>query len=86
MADKRLGPVPFDDDDNGLANEIRKTLTKDDIAASFQRVGLETPEDPSDQHQFLLFASEGQGHDEPQITQEASINQLDSEEDEIINI
>ena len=41
----KLGPVPFDDDDNGLANEIRKTLTKDDIAASFQRVGLETPED-----------------------------------------
>ena len=41
----KLGPVPFDAEDEGLANDIRKTLTKDDIAASFQRVGLETPED-----------------------------------------
>ena len=41
----KLGPVPFDTDDSGLANEIRQTLTKDDIAASFQRVGRETPAD-----------------------------------------
>ena len=41
----KLGPVPFDADDSGFANEIRQTLTKDDIAASFQRVGRETPAD-----------------------------------------
>src|SRR5210317_1172962 len=41
----KLGPVPFDADDVGFANEIRQTLTKDDIAASFQRVGRETPAD-----------------------------------------
>ncbi|MDA9022386.1 amidohydrolase [Alphaproteobacteria bacterium] len=41
----KLGPVPFDADDLGFANEIRQTLTKDDIAASFQRVGRETPAD-----------------------------------------
>jgi aminobenzoyl-glutamate utilization protein B len=39
----KLGPVPFDADDSGFANAIRQTLTKDDIAASFQRVGRETP-------------------------------------------
>jgi hypothetical protein len=48
--------------------------------------GLQTPYDPREANQFLLFASEGQGHDEPQITQEASINQLYTEEEEIINI
>ena len=42
---EKLGPVPFEADDASLANDIRKTLTKDDIIASFQRIGLETPED-----------------------------------------
>ena len=42
---EKLGPVPFEADDAILANDIRKTLTKDDIVASFQRIGLETPED-----------------------------------------
>ena len=41
---EKLGPVPFEADDVGLANDIRKTLTKDDITASFQRIGRETPE------------------------------------------
>tara|TARA_B110000285_G_C14950902_1_gene526733 strand:+ start:701 stop:922 length:222 start_codon:yes stop_codon:yes gene_type:complete len=72
-------------------DEINHNAASDDGHSDHQAhpdfvEGLQTPEDPSDQHQFLLFASEGQGHDEPQITQEASINQLDSEEDEIINI
>ncbi len=42
---EKLGPVPFEADDANLANDIRKTLTKDDIIASFQRIGRETPED-----------------------------------------
>ena len=42
---EKLGPVPFEADDVGLANDIRKTLTGDDITASFQRIGLETPKD-----------------------------------------
>ena len=37
--------MPFEADDASFANDIRKTLTKDDIIASFQRIGLETPED-----------------------------------------
>ena len=41
----KLGPVMFDDEDAALADEIRKTLTADDIAASFQRAGRETPPD-----------------------------------------
>jgi len=41
----KLGPVDFDADDAVFANEIRGTLTKDDIAASFQRAGIETPPD-----------------------------------------
>ncbi len=41
----KLGPVPFEADDAIFANEIRKTLTKDDIAASFQRAGIDTPPD-----------------------------------------
>jgi len=40
----KLGPVLFDDDDAAFANQIRETLTKDDISASFQRIGLDTPE------------------------------------------
>ena len=41
----KLGPVMFDDEDAAFADEIRKTLTADDIAASFQRAGRETPPD-----------------------------------------
>ena len=72
-------------------DEINHNATSDDGDSDHQVhphfiEDLGTPEDPNGQQQFLLFASEGQGHDEPQITQEASINQLDSEEDEIINI
>ncbi len=40
----KLGPVQFDQHDTVFANQIRQTLTKDDIAASFQRIGIETPE------------------------------------------
>ncbi|MEM7743411.1 MAG: amidohydrolase [Pseudomonadota bacterium] len=39
----QLGPVPFDADDRAFAAKIQETLTPDDIAASFRRVGL-TPE------------------------------------------
>lgn len=35
----RLGPVDFDDDDRTFAQAIQKTLSDDDIAASFRRVG-----------------------------------------------
>ena len=41
---EKLGPVQFDQNDAVFANEIRGTLTEDDIAASFQRIGFETPE------------------------------------------
>ncbi len=41
----KLGPVPFDKDDEIFANDIRKSLTAEDIAASFQRAGRETPQD-----------------------------------------
>jgi len=41
----KLGPVPFDSEDDKFANEIRKSLTSADIAASFQRIGRETPPD-----------------------------------------
>ena len=41
----KLGPVMFDNQDAAFADEIRKTLTADDIAASFQRAGRETPPD-----------------------------------------
>ena len=41
----KLGPVSFDDDDKKFAEEIRKSLTKDDIAASFERIGQKTPAD-----------------------------------------
>ena len=34
-----LGPVPFDAEDRELAEQIRATLTRDDIAASFQQMG-----------------------------------------------
>lgn len=35
-----LGPVPFDAGDEPFAREIQATLTKDDIAASFRRIGM----------------------------------------------
>jgi aminobenzoyl-glutamate utilization protein B len=35
-----LGPVPFDAADAAFAREIRKTLTEDDIAATFRRLGM----------------------------------------------
>ncbi len=35
-----LGPVPFDATDEAFAREIRKTLTEDDIAATFRRLGI----------------------------------------------
>ena len=31
----KLGPVLFDDDDAAFANQIRETLTKDDISCKF---------------------------------------------------
>ena len=40
-----LGPVPFDDADKAFAEDIRKTLTPQDIAASFRRIGQKTPPD-----------------------------------------
>lgn len=54
-------------------DEINHNAASDDGRSDHQAhpqfvEGLRTPEDPSDQNQFLLFASEGQGHDEPQIT------------------
>jgi aminobenzoyl-glutamate utilization protein B len=36
----RLGPVPFDAKDRAFAEAIRRTLTADDIAASFRRLGV----------------------------------------------
>jgi len=35
----RLGPVPFDEPDRAFAREIQKTLTGEDIAATFRRIG-----------------------------------------------
>jgi aminobenzoyl-glutamate utilization protein B len=43
----KLGPVVFDSQDKSFADEIRKSLTEDDIAASFQRIGQKTPMDLS---------------------------------------
>jgi aminobenzoyl-glutamate utilization protein B len=36
----RLGPVPFDAEDEAFAREIQKTLTPEDIAATFRRIGM----------------------------------------------
>jgi aminobenzoyl-glutamate utilization protein B len=36
-----LGPVPFDDADRAFARAIRATLTDEDIAATFRRIGME---------------------------------------------
>ena len=41
----RLGPVPFDAADREFANEIRSTLTPDDIAVSFRRIGMSADPD-----------------------------------------
>lgn len=41
----KLGPVQFSAEDKAFADDIRQTLTADDIAASFQRIGRETPLD-----------------------------------------
>ncbi len=35
-----LGPVPFDTEDEAFAREIQKTVTPEEISASFRRVGL----------------------------------------------
>jgi aminobenzoyl-glutamate utilization protein B len=36
----RLGPVPFDEDDRAFAREIRRTFTREDIAATFAGMGM----------------------------------------------
>jgi len=36
-----LGPVPFDEADTLFAKAIRETLTEEDIAATFRRIGME---------------------------------------------
>lgn len=36
----RLGPVPFDEADRAFAREIQATLTPDDLASSFARIGM----------------------------------------------
>ena len=41
----KLGPVIFDQNDKIFANQIRSTLTKDDILDSFQRIGIKAPLD-----------------------------------------
>jgi len=40
---ERLGPVDFDAEDEVFAREIQKTLTPDDIAVSFRRIGMPPP-------------------------------------------
>ncbi|SMX32687.1 amidohydrolase [Maliponia aquimaris] len=42
---ERLGPVPFDEDDRAFAREIQKTLTPEEIRATFRRIGMKP--DPS---------------------------------------
>ncbi len=42
---ERLGAPTFDDDDRAFADAIRATLTPNDIAASFRRIGIETDPD-----------------------------------------
>ena len=36
---ERLGPVPFDEDDRAFARAIQATLTAEDVAATFRRIG-----------------------------------------------
>ena len=40
---ERLGPVPFDEDDRAFARAIRATLSPQDVAATFRRIGM-TPD------------------------------------------
>lgn len=40
-----LGPVPFDDADVNFANDIRKTLTRADIADTFERLAMDVDYD-----------------------------------------
>ncbi|WP_127113850.1 amidohydrolase [Shimia sediminis] len=42
---ERLGAPEFDADDRAFAEKIRKTLTRDDINASFKRIGIEPDPD-----------------------------------------
>ncbi|MXP63476.1 amidohydrolase [Roseomonas sp. M0104] len=37
---ERLGPPPFDDEDRALAAEFQKTLSDEDIASAFKRMGV----------------------------------------------
>ena len=37
---ERLGPPPFDDEDRAFAAEIQKTLSDEDIASAFKRMGV----------------------------------------------
>jgi aminobenzoyl-glutamate utilization protein B len=37
---ERLGPPPFDDEDRAFAAEIQKTLSAEDIASAFKRMGV----------------------------------------------
>ena len=41
---EHLGPVAFDENDRSFAQEIQKTLTDEDIAVSFRRCGMPSPE------------------------------------------
>ena len=36
---ERLGPVPFNDDDRAFARAIQATLTPQDVATTFRRIG-----------------------------------------------
>ncbi len=57
----RLGPVPFDTTDRDFAAAIQETLTPDDIAASFRRVGM-TPEPGASLCDFVApFENDGEG-------------------------
>mgnify|MGYP001828607978 CR=1 FL=1 len=42
---ERLGPISFDEDDVAFAREIQKTLSKEEIAASFRRCGMPPPDE-----------------------------------------
>ncbi|MCP5972508.1 amidohydrolase, partial [Klebsiella pneumoniae] len=37
---EHLGPPPFDDEDRALAAEFQKTLSDEDIASAFKRMGV----------------------------------------------
>ena len=42
---ERLGPIDFDEEDKAFAREIQKTLSKEEIAASFRRCGMPPPDE-----------------------------------------